>query len=153
MKIQRTISEFIADRVPATLSPQATVADAVELMHQRSVDCVLVVDQAQRLVGIFTERDFLERVAAAGRVVASTRLHEVMTADPETLRPEDCVTYAINRMGIGGYRNVPIVSAAGRVIATLSVRDVIALLDLVFSELDDADEKAARPWTDIGGGG
>jgi CBS domain-containing protein len=104
------------------------------------------------LVGIFTGRDFLNRVAAEKRKPAETLLGEVMTKAPETLGPDDCVSYAIDRMANGGFRNVPIV-ADGRPVAVISVRDVMTHLAEVFAEIEEGDaDDEMKDWVDIGGG-
>ena len=110
---------------------------------------VLVVD-AGVLVGIFTEKDFLNRVVAAELLPGETRVGEVMTPSPEVLGPDHSVALAINRMAIGGFRNVPIVDEHGRPLGLLSVRDVVDHLAEIFeSEEEDANEQAGL-WLDLG---
>lgn len=152
--MQRTISDFVADRELPAVGPEDDVERAVAVMRERGSGCALVIDGVGRLIGVFTERDFLNRVAATGKPVAGTPVAEVMTADPMSLAPEDSIAYAINRMAVGGYRNVPIVDPEGRAIANLTVRDVIAHLDQLFDELERTkDDPASAEWTDLGGGG
>jgi signal-transduction protein with cAMP-binding, CBS, and nucleotidyltransferase domain len=66
------------------VNPETSVADAIDLMKAHGMGCVLIV-RGGELTGIFTERDVLFRVAAARRDATTTRVGEVMTADPETL--------------------------------------------------------------------
>lgn len=153
-RIQKTISEFLSDSVVPAVSPEQAVSAAVDVMRELRCDCVVVVD-GEAVVGIFTERDLLNRVAAVGGRPAAIRMAEVMTAAPETLRPRDCITYALNRMAVRGFRNLPIVDDDGKLTGLLTVRDVLAHVNDVFDEVaDDAgDEKAMSEWIDIGGGG
>ncbi len=136
-----------------------TVREAVALMRKVGTSCVLVVSEVSeaqgKLLGIFTERDLLRRVVAIGLPAQETPVGQVMTRDPETLGVGDSIAFAINRMGEGGYRNVPIVDRAGVPIAVLSVRDVVRHLRDVFSGFKriDAEEELRSPWTDIGGSG
>jgi CBS domain-containing protein len=148
-RLRATISSFIADRTLCAVSPHDSVAAAVALMKERRVDCVVVTDDGA-LVGIFTERDFLNRVVAQELVAADIAVAEVMTREPETLSPVDSIAYAINRMALGGFRNVPIVDA-GRCVAVVDVRDVMSQLSEVFEEIAD-DSSELSPWTDVGGG-
>ncbi len=151
-QLDRTISEFIADRALSSVSPGDSVALALEVMRSRGCDAVVVMEH-DRLRGIFTERDFLNRVTAPLLDVRSTRIEQVMTADPETLSPSDSITYAINRMAIRGFRNIPIVEPDGAVVAVLTSRDVVAHLSDLFDELGRPNrEDDWREWTDIGGG-
>src|SRR5882724_6207825 len=64
-----------------------TVADAVRVMNEKKIGSVLVNENGF-LVGIFTERDILSRVVAAGRDPKTTRVKEVMTNKLETIAPE-----------------------------------------------------------------
>ena len=147
-RISKTISEFV---VPA-VTPDDTAAKAIDIMRARRSDCTLVMERG-RLVGIFTERDFLYRVAANKRDPSKTTMREVMTSDPETLRPRDSVAYAINQMAVRGFRNIPIVDDSGQPTSILDIRHIIEHISDVFGELDDQKhDPVADEWTDIGGG-
>ncbi len=148
MGIERTIGEFVGDNEVPVFDLSCTVAQAMASMSSSRSACALVT-RDKELAGIFTERDFLNRVAAARRAPDSTTLGEVMTASPNALKIDDCITYAVNLMAVGGYRNVPIVNEEGRPISNLSVYDVTSHLSALFAEMGDAE---ADEWTDIGGG-
>lgn len=151
-RIQKSIRDSIARAKFVAVQPDDTVSAAVEGMKAEKTDCALVVEN-ERLIGIFTERDFLNRISAEDLDPGQTTMRDVMTASPETLRSHNCITYAINRMAIGGYRNIPIVDRDGRPTSVLDVRLVMMHLIKVFAEIeeagpyDDDDE-----WIDIGGG-
>jgi CBS domain-containing protein len=119
---------------PVCLGPAATVQEAIERMLARRQAGVLTVDGDGRLIGIFTERDVLTRVAGPGRDPRQTTLDEVMTRDPEALRPGDRVAYAVHSMSVAGYRTVPLVDAAGRPVGVVTVSDVIRWLAGLFPE-------------------
>lgn len=147
--ILKSVSHFV---VPA-VAPRDPVTKAVDVMRSRRSDCALVIDQG-KLVGIFTERDFAFRIAAMKRDPRVTPIKDVMTADPETLRPRDSIAYAINRMTTRGIRNIPIVDDRGRPMSVLDIRHVMEHISEVFDDLEDpAPESADDEWTDIGGGG
>jgi CBS domain-containing protein len=151
MRIQKTIGEFLgAKRSVPAVAPSDTVAEVVEVLKKHATDCALVCD-AGRLLGVFTAWDLLSRVAAAELDATTTPVASVMTRDPETLSPDACITYAVNRMAHGGYRNIPIVDANGKPVGNLTVREVVSHLADVFAELDDVPD--APEWTDLGGGG
>jgi CBS domain-containing protein len=109
-----------------TVPPDAPVRKAVDLMRARKVSAVLVVERtkAKRLVGIFTERDLVNRALPA-RGWAAARVDRFMTRAPEALRAKDPLAYAVNKMSVGGFRHVPLVDAAGRAAGILSARDVL----------------------------
>jgi CBS domain-containing protein len=119
---------------PVCLRESATVQEAIERMLARRQAGVLVVDADGRLIGIFTERDVLTRVMGAGRVARDTLLRDVMTPDPESLRPDDRICYAINRMHAGGFRSLPLVDEAHRPIGIITVNDVVRWLAEIFPE-------------------
>lgn len=108
----------------STLGPSATVTEAVRLMRDRHIGAVLILED-QKLLGIFTERDVLTRVVAQDRDPATTSLSEVMTANPDTVAPDDKAIDALDRMSTQGYRHLPVV-AGERVVAILSIRDLYA---------------------------
>lgn len=150
-QIQRSIGECIAESEFASVKPDDMVTAAVEAMTRAERDCVLVLDGGS-LAGIFTERDFLNRVSAENRDPASTPMREVMTSEVRSLRSDDCVTYAIDLMANGGFRNVPVVDHSGRPTAVLDVRIVMGHLVKVFAELEKEDREVGDEWIDIGGG-
>lgn len=106
------------------LAPITTVKEAVQVMRDRHIGAVLVLEE-QRLVGIFTERDVLTKVVAEERDPAATRISEVMTRDPDTVSPDDAAIDALDRMSTRGYRHLPVV-AGERVVAIVSIRDLYA---------------------------
>jgi CBS domain-containing protein len=83
--------------------------------------------KARRVVGIFTERDLVNR-ALAVKGYAKAPVSRFMTKDPETLRPADSVAYAINKMSVGRFRHVPLVDDAGRPAGMISIRDIADLI-------------------------
>lgn len=111
---------------PHFLPPDRTVADAVRLMQQQRVGCVLIATP-ERLVGIFTERDLMRRVFAAGKPMTLT-LSEVMTPDPVSVSTKESVAAAVRRMEEGGYRHLPVVDANGRPVGVLSVKRIVRYL-------------------------
>jgi CBS domain-containing protein len=110
---------------PWHVQPGQTVADAVQMMRDKRVGCVLVCE-GRRIVGIFTERDLLRRVLAVGRPL-STRVAECMTPDPVTVQPRDPIHVAIRWMQKGGYRHLPVV-VDGRPVGILSIKRVVHFL-------------------------
>ena len=120
------VSEVMRRGRPVTVTPDVTVARAVELMVKWKVSAVMVVERRRprRLAGIFTERDFLVR-AAKGRGLGRVPVGKVMTPAPEALRPEDGVAYALNKMSVGRFRHVPVVDAAGTPAGMLTTRDLV----------------------------
>jgi len=149
-RLHKPIADFLGNRVVPRIESQATVASAVSTMRELDSHCVFV-EEAGALVGVFTERDLVQRVAARGLDVGKTRIDSVMTRDPETLSGVDDIAYAINKMAVGGYRHIPIVAGEDTLEGVFSVRDVIEHLSEVMSG-GGGDSAADQEWFDIGGG-
>ena len=111
---------------PWMVGPGQPVADAVALMRREQVGCLLVC-AAERVAGIFTERDLLRRVLAAGKPL-TTPVSECMTPDPVTVHPKEPIGAAVRRMEEGGYRHLPVVDEAGRPVGVLSVKRIVHYL-------------------------
>ena len=120
--------------VPVVVLPGVSVAQAVAEMMAHRRAAVLIVDDAGRLSGIFTERDVLTRVVARGLDPAATAVSTVMTAAPEALSVGDRVAYAVNRMSVAGYRTIPLVDAAGRPVGVVTVAHFIKWMADLFPE-------------------
>jgi CBS domain-containing protein len=123
----RLLGEHLHDleaSTPIVVEPDASLDAVVEAMHRDAADCVLVLDDG-RLVGIFTDRDAVLKVA--GRPLDSLRVGDLMTHDPVVLRHDDPIAVAIHKMAVGGFRHIPIVED-GRPIGVVSARDVFAHL-------------------------
>ena len=121
--MERPVRSIIEDQKPVTASAEITVAAAARLMKEHRIGAVLVVRDG-RLAGIFTERDALFRVIAEGRDPASTRVGEVMTANPRTIAPDRPFGHALHLMYEGGFRHVPVVDG-GRPLGVVSARDAL----------------------------
>ena len=125
--------------------PDETVCAAAKRMAEQGCGSILVTEH-ERLLGIFTERDLLVRVAAASLDLAATTLREVMTADPETIDAEEPVEEAVRRMDEGAFRHLVVVSG-GRVLGVVSTRDIPALtMGRMAKELDQRHRLAERVW-------
>ncbi len=105
----RTMREVIVRRSPVTMRPEASVQQACGAMRDNRIGAVLVTDEAERLLGIFTGRDAICRMLAEGRDPRSTRLAEVMTPRPETLGPRARAIEALRLMRDYGVRHIPVV--------------------------------------------
>jgi len=113
-------------RKAVCLPEDATIREAMSLMAERKIGAVLLEREGQA-VGIFTERDVLRRVVL-GAVDPERPIREVMTRDPDTLGADDGIAFALDKMIGGGYRHVPVVDAAGRAVAVLSLREVVSFI-------------------------
>src|SRR5215213_1992181 len=108
-------------------NPDTSVEQIVRKMAEARSGCCLIQDDDGKLVGIFTERDFVNRVVAAGRDV-SVAVREVMTPNPKTLTTRDNVQKAVDVMGSEGFRHLPVLGDDGQPVGVLSVKAIIHYL-------------------------
>lgn len=107
-----------------TVDAGAPIVAVAQRMADRNVGAVLVLEDG-RLAGIMTERDLMRAVARGlpdGAVVG-----ECMTADPETIAPDDTIEHAAVLMIHGGYRHLPVVDGDD-VVGVLSIRDLLQVV-------------------------
>ena len=115
---------ILATREPIRLSETASIEEALEAMLAQDHVAVVVVDGEGRLCGIATDRDLLKRARATDRDSGQTHLAAVMTRDPEALRPDDRICYAVNRMMAMSCRTVPIVDGERRPVGIRKTADL-----------------------------
>ena len=119
----RPVAEIIEKQIVTTAKSTDTVRSVAKRMCERKIGAILVVEGAE-LVGIFTERDALNRVIAANLNPDTTRLSEVMTANPQSIAPDAPFRNALHLMYENGYRHVP-VTKNGRPLGMVSARDAL----------------------------
>ena len=119
----RSIRSIVTGQTPISSAKTTTVVEAARLMKQQNIGALLVLDSSL-LIGIFTERDALFRVLAAGRDPNATRLGDVMTAQPQTIGPDEPFLHALRIMYEGKFRHLPVVEF-GRPLGMVSVRDAL----------------------------
>ena len=129
----RPISYIIANQTLVLASPRTRVSEAAVMMKQSNVGAVLVVE-GRHLAGIFTERDAVCRVIAAGLDPQQTPLGEVMTHKPQTIASDRPFGHALHIMYEGVFRHVPVVDR-GELVGIVSARDALSA-DLAQFESD-----------------
>lgn len=139
---ERHMLDIVRDQKPLTLPPTATVKEACKRMSERRVGAVLVTEDSDRLVGIFTGRDAVCRVLAAGKSAARTHLSEVMTTEPVCMPPGRTAIEALRMMQDCGFRHIP-VTEAGRVVGIVSRGDFRGMEQM---RLDDETRMFERLW-------
>jgi CBS domain-containing protein len=110
-------------RPPALVDRDASILETIEAMKARRLGCALVCERG-KLVGLFTERDLLNRVIGEP-VSYSSAVERVMTSDPAHLSLEDSVFDVMRLMREGDYRNVPLVDGRGEAAGVVTVRDLV----------------------------
>lgn len=141
---ERTVGQSLSRSEVLRIGPEASVAEAAKLMTEHACGSVLVMS-GDRLLGIFTERDAVKQVLAAGRK-PSTPVSEVMVASPDTVDAEAPVAEALRMMDEFHYWHLPVVRD-GTVIGVISIRDLpFGAAAGIAGELEQRHELAERMW-------
>ena len=113
----------LSPRSPVSVEPSTPIGEVLNRMISEHIGCVLVVKD-DRLVGIFSERDALVRLNTQASALRDHPVSDFMTEFPRTLGPNDKLAFAVQRMALGGYRHVPILTD-GRPTGIISIRDIL----------------------------
>jgi CBS domain-containing protein len=127
-RIERSLMEdpvlILQPKKPITVRPTTTVRETMQLMLAKEVGALLVVNDDNKLLGIFSERDLLCRVVGLQDGYADMPVRAFMTPNPETVSTKDTLAFALHKMDVGGYRHMPVVQD-GRPMGVVSVRDML----------------------------
>jgi CBS domain-containing protein len=110
-----------------SIDPEASISDAIAKLVQNNIGSLPVVDQAGKLVGVFSERDVLRVIHSRGEGFGRLRVAEVMTAGPITCSLEDDVNDVMGKMSERHIAKLPVVSG-GQLVGVISVGDVIKVM-------------------------
>ncbi len=135
---RRIIPGVVSAQDVVALNKANSVHDAVQAMSTHNIAAIAVTDGEKRLIGIISERDLTHRVLACGLNPQNTPLSDVMSENPEHLRPTDSCLDAMELMLSRNIRHLPVIDLDRQVIAMVSMRD---LLESALEELNiDIDE-------------
>jgi CBS domain-containing protein len=114
------------NNVTISVSPDSTVYQALELLVEKNIGALLVIDQAN-FIGIFTERDYARKVILKGKASKETLIREIMTEDPVVVTLdnsiEDCMRLMTNKF----IRHLPVVDN-GKLVGIISIGDVVKFI-------------------------
>lgn len=116
-----------------TVSPQTTIADAVGKLAGLHIACLLVEEDG-KLVGVFSDRDVLDKVALEYEQVKDHPVSEVMTSDPVYVYNTDPAAAALSVMAVSGYRHVPVLELDDKLDGIASPQRVTNFLQRFFTE-------------------
>ena len=118
------IRDVIRDREPYSMKATASVMEAAEFMAQRRIGAVCVLDEEGRLMGVFSERDLLNRVVVKKLDPATLKIGEVTSKTRAVIRCDETPHQALERMEQIGTRHLPVVDG-DRWVGMLSMRDLL----------------------------
>jgi CBS domain-containing protein len=118
-----SLRELVKDRKVYSIDAEKTVLEAARYMMEYNIGAVAVLRNGE-LAGIFSERDVLNRVVAAGRTPGHTTVAEVMTPNPRAVNVDESMDECLFIMQEFGFRHLPIVEGK-QVKGLLSLRDIV----------------------------
>lgn len=114
------------NNVTVSVSPDSTVFEALELLVEKNIGALLVIDK-EDFVGIFTERDYARKVILKGKASKETLIREIMTEDPIVVTLdntiEDCMRLMTNKF----IRHLPVVDK-GKLVGIISIGDLVKFI-------------------------
>lgn len=122
----KTVAEILRSKADPTIhsiTPEATVFEAIRLMAEKGIGA-LVVLEGERLAGIISERDYARKMILRGRSSAATPVSEIMTVDVITVNPRESDQRCMELMTDGHLRHLPVMDD-GRLIGVLSIGDLV----------------------------
>jgi CBS domain-containing protein len=128
----RQLMEMHSGTASWSVSPKDSVYKALQLMAEKNVGAVLVVENG-RMAGIFTERDYARKVILMGRTSLDTPVEDIMSKDMVTIDPEQTIEDCLALMSKHRIRHLPVMDR-GRLVGMVSMRDVI---DVIISGKQD----------------
>jgi CBS domain-containing protein len=107
-----------------TIEPTATIAHVADVLAERRIGAVLVVDRAEQLLGIVSERDIVRCLAANGARTLEMTAGQLMTRALQVAQPETTVAEAMAKMTLGRFRHMPVLER-DRLVGLISIGDVV----------------------------
>jgi len=115
----------VVHKQPTLATPETTVLDAIKMMASAKVGAIVVVNDAKKVQGIFTERDNLLRVTLSEKNPRTTWLAEVMTAPVVTCKGDLQHEEALSIMVRNRYSCLPLVDEANTIVGVVTIRDLL----------------------------
>lgn len=148
--------EYRSKRQPLTCSPDTSVFDAVTKMAAKNYGAVIVVDAQQKVIGVFTERDVMNKLVAKELDPRATLLSELMTENPRVARETDDMIDWLRIMSNERFRRLPVVDSDGHIKAVFTQGDFVSYTwpDLIYQMRSIATATVTKNWPFfmIGGG-
>jgi CBS domain-containing protein len=124
--IRHLVKDLMRHDILVSVSSKTPILEAVKKMAQHNIGSVVVVDDNNRVIGIFTERDLVRVVANS--INLNAEIEKVMTKNPITINYDEYVEKAILLMRENNIRHLPVVNKENKFVGMISLRDVSKLI-------------------------
>jgi CBS domain-containing protein len=124
----KTVKHILQSKSPVIYSVigNTSVLDALQIMMEKNISALLVIED-EKLIGIFTERDYARKVVLHGKSSKNTAIAEIMTANPQTINPSDSIESCMILMTDNHFRHLPVLED-DKVIGMLSIGDLVKFI-------------------------
>lgn len=129
--------KYIMKKDLFSVSPNSTVREASNLMKEKNNGLVLVFSN-DKLVGLFSERDLLNRVFAKDLDLDQTKIEDVMTKKIITSTEEDNIYLTLKTMKKHNIRHLPILNSDNNCVGIVSIKDIVESLKTLLDEQNNA---------------
>jgi CBS domain-containing protein len=137
-QVERSLMEdpvrVLQPHSPVTIKATTTIGEAIQLMQAQNIGAVLVVGDQGELVGIFSERDLMRRLAPQYDSAKTQPVSNFMTPKPECVTSDDTLAFAVHKMDVGGYRHLPVLTD-GKPTGIISARDMLRHITRLCKEI------------------
>ncbi len=148
--------EYKSKQKPLTRPPETTVFDAVSAMSDKNYGSVIVVDAQDKVIGVVTERDVMNKLVGKGLDAKKTKLSDIMTENPRLAQETDDLVDWLRIMSNERFRRLPVVDAEGRIKAVFTQGDFVSYTwpDLLYQLKSITTATISKNWAPflIGGG-
>jgi CBS domain-containing protein len=130
------VYEIVKDRRVYSIDADSTVLEAARFMMEHSIGALPVLRNGE-IVGIISERDVMNRVVAAARLPGTTKVSEVMTANPKSISVDETVDNCLFLMREFGFRHLPITDGK-------QLKGLVSLRDILLRYVSQKESEARR---------
>lgn len=113
---------------PVIVERATAVGDVIALIAEKGTGCAFVAETSGKLVGVFSERDALYRIGSRMEELASEPVSSFMSPNPQCLRSDAKIGFAVQQMDVGHFRHIPILDESETAVGVISVREILGYL-------------------------
>jgi CBS domain-containing protein len=111
-----------------SIHPDNTVYEALMVLVEKNVGALLVVDERDKFLGVFSERDYARKVILKGRASKETLIREIMTERPITVTENESIEDCMVKMTDKRIRHLPVTDEQQRLVGLISIGDVVKFI-------------------------
>ena len=128
--LSNKISNLVSAMEPITCAPDTSIREALSILKENNIGSV-IIESGGFVKGVFTERDFIQKVAGTTINMEVATVDKVMVHNVMTATKESSLADVLQRMDMGGFRHMVVVNRKGSIEGILSIKDIVRHLVLL----------------------